>query len=926
MPTFDFTPPSQQPAAPQFNFSSAPPKKLTPAQKGQEVADVYQIDTSKTVPKTISDIVAAEPEAAAPKLNFGDAPAQPVPPAAPVPATLAAKAGDPELDPTKHSTPYRAVAALGKSARGVVNDVAGSAVDALKLPGDVTAGKYKKPWEDNNPELQDRTLNLAAAIAGGDSFAKPLAKKVGEEFIDSTGRSFKGEAGYKEMSGNVDAAGNHTPAASAAPGLAKSIQFIFSPTSAGPGAKSMEQTIRESTGTANRSIAEGEATLAKSAKDVANMTLEDTMKFYDHVENVSKPETDIPLNPKIRAFADDTRSIMQGMRKRLESMPDGDKMGFYQDYFPHYWENPEKARAFTNDFVAKQGSSAATKARTYPTISDGLKAGLKLADPNPVRAASRYVTSTNNYIAAKDVVEQAVRKGDAAYYPQGRQPEGWVPLTGRFAEKGGAKLYAPPDAARIYNNFYSKGIEATQAATPYEALRTATAENTAAELALSAYHAMTITAQNMFNDVARVMKNAAVGDWEGIGKALKSATAGQLPGIKGGNYEVGSKFMEQYKGLEDHGIDMESVVDHFTKAGGKVGQDKLYRTRPEGGFINAWKQGQLGTVGKELKDTALSSPAGALKATYQTLGRVAEDVVYPLFEHYIPRIKTGAFGNMMSDWIRQNPTATEKEIAAARIRIMDQVDDRFGEMNMDNIFWAKTQKQMASVLLRAQGWDIGLARQSGGAITDVVKSIKDIATGTPYNKQLLDRPLFVTAAAMTTMLMNSAYQYLKTGEAPQDMQDMILPRTGGKTPQGKPERVMLPGHGREMIQAMTPEPGEAPYSGLVSEAGNKIAAFPKHIYEALANEDNLGLPLGGPLDRIGHVAEGFVPFSIGDSNAPKKHSNLGFVERRVAGMRPAGMRFTDPERAANKHRKYDVKPKEKAKKKMDRKQKAQIQK
>lgn len=680
--------------------------------------------------------------------------------------------------------------------------------------------------------------------------------------------------------------------------VAASLRNIVSPTSAGGRAKNIEFNIRERAGEAGRSIAESEAKLIQYGDQAAKMSPAQQTQFYDYVEGRSKTP-DKEISSEFKAFAGATREVMRGMRERLESMPDGEKMGFYQDYFPHEWKNPEGARRFVNDFVSKQGSAAATKARTYPTIADGLKAGLELAEPNPVKAASKYVTSTNKFIAQKAIVDQALKKGDAAYFNAGQQPEGWQPLAGRFSEKpalsfkseGGEndfftparKLYAPPEVARIYNNTYAPGIEATALGTPFEALRKVTALNTATELALSAYHAATITAQSIFTDVARIAKNTAAGDWQGVGKATKAATAGQVPFIKGSNYKLGGKFLEQYKGLKDYGVDMEEIADHFAKGGGKVGQEALYRGSKEGGFYQAFRQGDLANAIKEI-------PSSPLK----TIARVSEDISYPLFEHYIPRIKTAAFANLMGDWIRQNPGADAAATTAARARIIDMVDDRFGEMNMDNVFWSKTMKQIASVMLRAQGWDIGLVRQLGGGILDTGRIAKDLVTKRAFNKDLLDRPLFLAAAAVTTMMFNAAYQYAKTGKSPESMQDLILPRTGG-TSDGKPERVMMPGHPREVME-MRPIPGEGTFSGIAQEAYNKLASFPKNVYEAATNRDYAGKPIGSDLTRIEHIAEGFRPFSLSDSNAKKKGTNLNAVERRVIGERPAGIRYTDPER------------------------------
>jgi hypothetical protein len=705
------------------------------------------------------------------------------------------------------------------------------------------------------------------------------------------------------------------------------VRNMLNPASAGVKAENTIGTIRAETGTANRNIAKGEAKLAQSYETAASMTPEQQADYYQYMEGRSKGAT--LADPGLQKIADDTRDVFQGVRKEIETLPEGDKIGFYQDYFPHNFKNPEQARAFANNFVAKQGSSGNLKARKYPTLADAQAAGLQLADTNPVRAASRYVNSMNNYIASKKIATQIIDKGDAKYYTPGRQPEGWVPLTGRFAERTRSfmkeenpgepraiaqheKLYAPPEVARVYNNFYSRGLENTDLAKPYELGRTINAINTSTELALSAYHLGTITGQLLASDVSRVIKNAAVGDWTGVAKAAKSATVGHIPFIKGSTYKLGSKFIKQYKGLEDHGLDMESITEHFERGGGKLGQSKLYRPTEEGGLITG--KGGIKQAARDIG--SMWNEPGATpkaKAALSVFQRATEDVSYPLFEKYIPSVKTGAFANLMGDWLRQNPGASDAEISAARKKYVDLVDDRFGEMNMDNVFWHKYLKQAASLFLRAQGWDIGLVRQAGGGVLDTVKIIRDAFKGKKPDPKLLDRPAFLASVIGTMALTSAAYQYLKTGKAPDQMLDYFAPKTGGTSVRGTPERTILPtaAHGRELLHIAAPVMSEgalgteSPLSGLEQEVTNKMASFPKNVMEAFENQDYAGNKLGdttGPSGwvgsipaRVGHVAEGFAPFGLTQQGDKLQGSNLSGVERRLLGMRPASMEISDPD-------------------------------
>src|SRR5260370_669343 len=58
----------------------------------------------------------------------------------------------------------------------------------------------------------------------------------------------------------------------------------------------------------------------------------------------------------------------------------------------------------------------------------------------------------------------------------------------------------------------------------------------------------------------------------------------------------------------------------------------------------------------------------------------------------------------------------------------DSIDDRFGEMNMNNIFWSRTTKDIAHLFTRSIGWTYGTIRQVGGGIADAPGTVRDIMT------------------------------------------------------------------------------------------------------------------------------------------------------------------------------------------------------
>ncbi len=695
------------------------------------------------------------------------------------------------------------------------------------------------------------------------------------------------------------------------------IRDIVSPTMAGEGAKKTGMAIRRAYGEASRRRAQDETALKKFAHLASKLTGEALAKFYRYVEGRSKGV--ILEDKSLQGMADGIRDVYERTRAKLESMPEARQMRFVKDYFTHQWKDKAAAEKFINDFIAQQGSLRHLKPRLIPTIEEGLAAGLELKEPNPVRAVSSYLGSMNNYIASVEALRSIMNDLGGGYYAKGKEPEGYRPLVGHNAERiENAKvdpvsgklvpartlqLYAPEDVATIYNRFYSKGFESTKAKGIYEAARNAINANTMMELGLSTYHAGTITLQSLNQDMGRIAKNALAGDWKGVADAAKKLVS--PAGLKSSHAMHGKKLVQQYRNLKDHGVDVEAMANHFAQANLHLGLDPLSRLSHRG-FMEANKRGELPEIIAKLKEQATKGYGlGLLKSGAEVAGRVVSDVSAPLFNRYIPSIKMSSFADLMGDWLRQHPEASKEQIQVQQARIGNLVDDRFGELNMDNIYWNRFAKQVAGLTFRAPGWDLGLIRQVGGPPLDIYRMLHDAATGKKFNPDNLDRPLYLLGAAAVYAAMNSTMTYLKTGKPPseQDLKDLVNYRTGGtyKTLHRLyPERGVLPGHGKE-IQNLQPVPSKGPLSGLAEEASNKVASLPRNIYDIWMNKDWKGNPIYDEkskdwvtstpgIAQAAYLMKGFVPFAIDNVTKDTSGSNLSIMEKAL-GVKPAGAKI-----------------------------------
>jgi hypothetical protein len=351
---------------------------------------------------------------------------------------------------------------------------------------------------------------------------------------------------------------------------------------------------------------------------------------------------------------------------------------------------------------------------------------------------------------------------------------------------------------------------------------------------------------------------------------------------------------------------MKDVVDLLTEAGGRL-TGRSHATdlgsSAAGSFFDAWKKGSLKTeLLSDWKDMKGSPVKGTASAVAKNIGRTMDTVMHPLFQTYIPKVKAGAAYENMADWLKANPTATKPEQLAMARKIVDSVDNRFGEMIQDNIFWNKLMKQSAVIGMRSYSWNLGTIREIAGGATDVLAG-----------QGLTQRVAYDIALPIVYGMTGAMYQYLKTGKPPEDLQDYVAPRTGGTDPRsGLPERITPPGYMKDVMGWAT-DPRQ--------EATNKIATFPRLVGEAaFKGTDWRGDPIappgqqGSPMPAnvptwlkayFEHVAEALGPISIKNAaKGPKKGSNLSTFER-VLGLNPSGMSKTDPEGFEQMMRKID---------------------
>lgn len=665
----------------------------------------------------------------------------------------------------------------------------------------------------------------------------------------------------------------------------QTIEAIFSPTTMSGKSREAEASIRKEQGTAARDTARTEAALEEHQRIVANMDDQQRINFISYVEG----DKNIQLSAEQKELADKIAAAYRERRTALEGLERMEDMNFIDNYFVHLWQDEDKARSLFGSGGTKEGRVGFTKGRKIPTIKEGIDMGLTPKTLDPIEATMQYIENADKFIATERVFEQAREVGTIKYYQPGKQPDGWVKVEGRLGRKGTMDAYAPQDWARVYNNFVSKGITGPWK-NVYDAAQQASNMVTAFELGLSGYHALNIAVESFVNQMAKAVGFTKEGKIPQAAKAAGSAFTAPVSLAM-----TGRKMERVYLGLTKGSEAMERITQLLTEAGGRAVKGTKYTEgeyafSKNGDFYKAWKRGALKSQMLADLETIKGAPfLGTTKVVAQNLGRVMSTVAAPLFEKYIPLIKNGAFYENMAAWLENNPSATyEEQVAAARER-WDSVDNRFGEVVKDNIFWDKTMKQVAQLAMLSYSWNLGTVREIGGGL-------KDIAS-----RKWSPRVEYVIGLAITNAIINSIYQYAKTGKAPESLQDLKAPQTGGTNSDGTPERITPFGYMKDVYGYLDDPLGEI---------ANKVNPAFRLGGRLLTNRDWKTDPIAPPASQynpayqnvllgieyyLKNVADSITPISIKQFGKVSSQSNISMAEQ-LLGIRPAGMKYTNPEK------------------------------
>lgn len=582
---------------------------------------------------------------------------------------------------------------------------------------------------------------------------------------------------------------------------------VFAPASRTAEAEAMSHIFRANQGNARRVFEQAVA----GTEDFANhlnkyMTAGERMMYVNDIETGR-------VFPSGGFF--DTgliREMLDSSRNQIQALDIGKLNTFYENYFPHYWEDPRGVGDSAQDAIAQVmgrrplgGTKSFLKQRTITDTFSGMfpqgvpanlaamdepalraevarQGGLMPITTDPIQLALIKTREMQKFLMDVKALQDGERQGIIKLVNDANPaPEGWVRINNPLGTVTGPRnaggqaivkgqYYAPPPVQELIDNYLSPGLRGNKA---FDMYRTVGNGLNQMQLGLSGFHLAMTSVDAIVSQNALALEKLASGDITG---ALKSAATAPAAPIL--NYLKGKEVAKAYLSKTATGKGYDALAQAMADAGGAKGMDSFYKGSAPEKMIQAWKQGNaLGAIGN-----AAIAPF--------------EMVAKPIMEHFVPMQKLGVFADLAQFELERLPAqATDAERRAVLAKVWDSVDNRMGQMVYDNLFWNRTFKDLAMASVRSVGWNTGTIRELGGAVTDV-------ATG----KGLTHKVAYAASLPISVGIMGAVYQRLATGEGPQELKDYFYPKTGTFDSNGNANRVQLPSYIRDVRDYATDVP------------------------------------------------------------------------------------------------------------------------
>jgi hypothetical protein len=323
--------------------------------------------------------------------------------------------GGPEVKPAKAS---ETKGPITKDEKDALREKGYSVGEILKMTPQEARGKLAEPnqveTEKPKPPSKAPSSGSTAAVASGSGYGT-IAASEKNQFAESTNRS--------RVHGEL-------PKPSALKTALDETLKIAAPATRGEKARATARIVRKNIGQLyHDSVVLSEA-LKKAHHAFTFMNRDDIYDFIDKMENGQPQKT-----PQLEQIARQFRELLDGRRDEVQALGKHYLEQFYENYFPHIWKDPDKARNVILQFLTKrrlEGSKSFLKKRTIMTVKEGRKHGLELESENPVDLVLLKLFEMDKFLMAQRIIKDTkARSLIRFFYSRSRVPEDYFKINDR---------------------------------------------------------------------------------------------------------------------------------------------------------------------------------------------------------------------------------------------------------------------------------------------------------------------------------------------------------------------------------------------------------------------------------------------------------------------------------------------------------------
>ena len=600
--------------------------------------------------------------------------------------------------------------------------------------------------------------------------------------------------------------------------------------------------------------------------------------FVDRIKRGQEQET-----PELQAVADMMRKIEDAYFAEVQKIKPA--ASYLENHFRVLWkERPGKAgeaeaqRGFNGLYRRPlQGTKGFLKRHVFEDMSEGLALGYKPYSYNPMTMWRNAVMDMQKLITANRMFQSLKNMGMIQFVKfGGKAPEGFVKIDDAigkvyFPLKEGmvnaGDYYIEEGAGRLLNNYLGK--DAIRASAIGHTLLQFKNITTSIELSLSPFHAA-------YESGAAVATKFGLGtqkvfnSFDLIGGLTDLVSAGTAPAdyaVTGGRAiayvtdpeafiktSAGESFLKEFP-------DAQAMIHDLFMGGGKLAMHQDYK-------LNTLKALKEGIKNREPWAIAMHAIPGA-----------NEVIMKPLFEVYIPRLKIGAFLKDYAQALRQSKGQLESgEITRTTLarNTWASIEQRFGEMNFDNLFWNRNLKTGLQILVRSITWKVGALKNLAYTFPEQMAEFGKAAQNRRM-PQLKSNTGYLLGVAVLVAAASAIIQKLNINEWPKDLKDYMAPRFNKMG-----DRIMINTHLKDWVHIIH-SPSGFLTSSLTGEWGRMI--------DVMKNKDFFGTEIRHPDDPLTKQAWDSMkylfptPFSISNfQRLSQLDAPLGIKATNVLGI------------------------------------------